>query len=197
MKSGGRFQHDDFNLGSLPNDTITLTDNTHEYKIQGTNGNLPDFLKLEAVEVKDAAGNWVRLQEIDIHDLKHSITDFENTSGMPKFYDTIGNYIYLYPAPSITQVTATDGLKVWYEREIDLFASGDTSPEPGIAAPFHDILSLGAACDWLCVNGPRERYLDKKTEYNAARAELRAFYADLNRDVRPAIRTSNRTGDYL
>ena len=182
LKSSGRSQFDDPNLGSLPNDTFNLSNNIHEYKLLGTNGNLADFLRLNAVEVKDSAGNWTRLKEIDINDLSFSITDYEGTSGIPRYYDVIGNYLYLYPAPDTTQVTATDGLKVWYQREIDLFEYGDTSPEPAIPEPFQRILSIGGAIDWLMVNDSTK--VDRwRGEYEQLRAELREFYSNRNTDI--------------
>jgi hypothetical protein len=196
MKAAGRFQPDDFNLGSLPNISFSLTDNTHEYKLQGTSGNVIDFVRLEAVEVKDSAGNWKRLTEIDIHDLSTTISDFDKTKGVPQYYDTIGNYIYLYPAPSSTQVTLTSGIKVWYTRELSSFSSGDTSPEPSIPEPFHRILSLGASCDWLFVHGPREKYTDLKVEYEQLRKEFREFLSTMNRDIQTKFRPVHNTLHY-
>ena len=182
LKVSGRSQFDDHNLGSLPVDTFNLTNNTHEYKLLGTSGNLLDFLRLNAVEVKDSAGNWTRLQELDINELGHSITDFEETSGIPRYYDVIGNYLYLYPAPDTAQVTATDGLKVWYQRDIDLFEYGDSAPEPGVPEPFQRILSIGASIDWLMVNDATK--VDRwRGEYEQLRAELREFYSNRNADV--------------
>lgn len=188
---------DDENLGSLPATSFDLVDNQHEYKLRGTNGKLTTLLKVHAVEIKDSAGNTNRIQPIDTDDLRRSITDFENTKGVPKYYDLRGNYIYLYPAPSSTQVTLTNGITVHHTREVDAFTSADTTQEPGFAEPYHRIISLGAAYDYLVKNDTSEKANSCLAQYQALRNELRTFYADLNRDSQIRLRPILGTGSYL
>lgn len=189
-RTSGRYQWDDSNLASVPEVTVSMTESVKTVV-------LPALLKINAIEVKDAAGNWTRLQEIDMADLGQTITDFENTPGLPRYYDLKGNYVYLYPAPTSTSATLTSGLKFHVAREVDIFTTGDTTQEPGIPEPFHRILSLGAACDWLLVNGTSDQYNKWLGQYEQLRKELRDHFSDFNRDSRVAFKPAHRTEDYI
>lgn len=190
LKSNGRFQFDDSNLTSLPVSTTDMVASQQDYTIP------TGLLKLLAVEVKDNGGNWVRLKEIDKRDL-NSITDFENTPGMPKYYDVSGNTVMLYPAPSAASTTLTAGLKMHYQREVDHFASTDTTQEPGFAEPFHRILSLGASYDYLVLNSSQDKSDRVLAQYEALRRDLRDFYSTQNLDTRVAFRPVHRTANYI
>lgn len=176
LKSAGRVQYDDTNQTDLPISTFTLVNAQEQYSVP------TNLLKLLAVEVKDSGGNWVRLKPISIGDLQATITDFEKTDGMPRFYTFTENTINLYPSPATNSVTLTAGGKLYFSREVLVFAGTDTTKEPGFAEPFHRLLSLGASYDWLVVNGPAEKATSALNEYEQLRAELRQFYSDKNRD---------------
>jgi len=190
FKSSNRWFWDDSNLGSVPTVTATMTDATHEVA-------LPALIGIQAIEVKDIDGNWTRLKEISIDEYRRTITDAEDTPGIPHSYALVGSYIYLFPAPDTAQVTLTNGLKFWVKREFDAFTSSDTTQEPGIAEPFHRILSLGAAYDWLIVNDTQQKADRVKQDYEQLRAELRDFYADQNKDSDYKIRPVHKTQHYI
>ncbi len=191
LRASGRFQFDDSNLTTLPVLTFDLVAGQQDY-------NWPTgALKIEALEIKDNGGNWHRLKEIDSADLQTTITDFQNTNGVPLFYDTRGDSILLYPAPATGSVTITAGGKIYVVRELDVFTAADTTQEPGFAEPFHRILSLGAAHDFLLVNGPDDKMDRVMQEYTALFAEMREFYSDRNRDTKVRIRPATSTRDYI
>lgn len=96
--------------------------------------------------------------------------------------------MFLYPAPATGSVTLTSGGKMFFSREVDAFAAADTTQEPGFAEPFHRLLSLGAAFDWLLINGPVDKADRIRQEYEQLRAEMREFYGDKNREVRIGFR---------
>lgn len=189
LKADIRWQYDDSNLASLPTVLSTMTADTHEVA-------LPAMLAIDAVEVKDAAGKWTRLQEFDMADLRATVTDFNTVSGLPTRYDLRGAYIWLEPAPAAAQVTLTNGLKFWVRREVDVFTDADTTQEPGFAEQFHRILSLGAAYDWLIVNDTQVKSDRILQQYEQLRQELRSFYSDHNKDADYKIRPIHRTADY-
>ncbi len=190
LRVSGRNQWDDSNLTTLSELTFTLVDGQKDYSWPS------GVLKLEAIEVKDNAGNWTRLQEIDTDDLRTTITDFEETSGVPRYYDLRGDSIFLYPAPATGQVTLTDGGKVHVIREFDALVSGDTTQEPGFAEPFHRILSIGAAIDWLMVNDSTK--VDRwRGEYEQLRSELRQFYSTKNNDLKAVLRPMQVRNDCI
>ena len=77
-----------------------------------------------------------------------ALTEFHSTAGRPLYYDKLGEYLFLYPKPSTANVTASAGLKVYYQRLPSYFLTTDTTKSPGFAALYHRILSLGAALDY-------------------------------------------------
>lgn len=184
LKSAGRLQFDDINQTTLPVSTFTLVTTQADYALP------TDWLQVQAIEIKDAAGNWQRLQPIDINDpdLTTTITDYLKTNGMPRYYDLKGNSMILYPAPLTGSVTLSSGGKIHYAREVDAFLSSDTTQEPGFSEPFHRLLSLGAAHDYLLVNGPTEKADRVLGEYTRLRSQIPGFFTSKSDDERTAIR---------
>ena len=98
--------------------------------------------------------------------------------GIPTEFVELGGSINLGPIPNYT---ATNGLKIMFERSPSYFASTDTTKKSGIPEPFHQLLALHASKDWLAVNKPENGLLigeikqeimkreDKLTKQNAAR----------------------------
>lgn len=191
LKTSDRFQFDDRNHTTLPISTFSLVASQKDYSLP------TNLLKLHAIEVKNAAGDWVRLQEMDaLYDLGGSISDFEETDGMPKYYDIQGDSVFLYPAPSAADTTLSSGGKMYFSRDVDAFTSSDTSQKPGIPTPFHRILSLGASYDWLIVNGPTDKADRCLRDQATLRQELVKFYSDRNKEARTKITTAHRQEDY-
>lgn len=183
LKTEGRLQWDDSNLTTLPEYAFTLVAGQRDYSLP------TNLLKIWALEIVDTAGNNIRLQEIDINDplMKKTITDFESVDGVPKYYDIRGDSVFLYPSPAAGSVTLTDGGKMFFAREIDAFTTADTTQEPGIAEPFHRILSLGAAYDWLTINDTTSKADRILQQYEQLRMEMREFYSTKNKEVRPRL----------
>lgn len=147
FKADGRWQFDDQNNTDLPIATTSLVTTTgseqQDYGIAITH------LRILGVEVKDAAGNWVQLTPIDQADLyDNGVTDFMKTPGMPKYYDKIGNSIFLYPKPLATAVTSTAGLKIRYQRPPSYFVYTDTTKVPGFNSIFHRLIAMIASRDY-------------------------------------------------
>jgi len=178
----GRFEFDDTNFTDFPVETADMVAGQSDYQLPA------EFLKLLAVEVQDQNGNWTRLQEIDKLQLKTTITDFEDTNGLPRFYDIMGNSLILYPAPSATDTTLTAGIKLHYIRKIDEFISTDTTQPPGIPEPFHRIVSLGTAYDWMMIHGPQDKTQSLRNEIEQLRKEMKTFEVGKNRDKKTSIK---------
>lgn len=193
IKTQGRLQWDDSNLTTLPEYTFTLVSGQKDYTLP------TNLLKLWAIEIKDAGGNWIRLKEMDINDpeMKRTITDYQKTAGTPFAYEIRGDSAFLLPAPATGSVTLTNGGKMHFSRELDLFTSSDTTQEPGIAEPFHRILSLGASCDWLAVNDTTEKYNKFLQKYEQLRVEMRQFYSTKNLEKTPRLQPIHDIKDYL
>lgn len=190
LKSSKRYEFDDSNLTTNPIVTFTLVEGQNDYSLPS------NYLKLHAVEIKDAAGNWKRIKETTLQELKSSVTDFRTSSGLPAYYYIFGGSIWFEPAPTATSATLTNGGKFYISREVDVFTASDTTQEPGFAEAFHRILSLGCAYDWLLVNGPESKAASVRTELEQLRSELRAFYSEQNSDVKTRINLAHRQQNY-
>jgi hypothetical protein len=116
--------------------------------------------------LKMDGSNWRKAEPIDVEELagaSDSVTVAGLfTSAYPR-YDIMGNALFLYPVP---EAAVTGGIKLWISREIDEFATNDTTQEPGLDEPFHRMIALGAALDWAIA-----KRLDVK-------ADIEAVYAD-------------------
>ena len=123
--------------------TTDLVDSQQDYSMPS------NALDVQRVEVLDSSGNYQLLTQLDkslIND--SSMSEFYETAGMPRYYDITGNSIMLYPKPSSGNVTTTAGLKLYLARDIDAFATTDTSQEPGFASIFHPYVAYGSAFDY-------------------------------------------------
>ena len=152
MNSEGRWQWDDTNNTDYPigqtNLGVTVGSEQQDYTFA------VNFLKILRVEVMDNTGAWNKLTPIDQTDLyDSSLTDFLKTAGLPRYYDKMANSIFLYPKPLGTSVTATAGLKVWFERPPSYFTVADTVKVPGFNSLYHRLIALIASRDYAFAKG--------------------------------------------
>lgn len=180
-RASGTWEFDDSNKTDLPIATTTMVASQNDYALPST------ALKVLGVEVKDSGGNWARIKPIDNSELRSTITDFEKNDGLPQYYDIIGNSIFLYPAPTSTDTTLTNGLKIYLARTVDNFAASDTTKTPGFAEDFHRLLSYGAAYDFLLKRDTQKA--DRiRQEMTMMDNELLAYYGARHTDNRVRIK---------
>jgi len=142
-ENSGAWQYDDSNQTDLPIATTDLVAEQQDYEMPS------DALTVNRVEVMDDEGNYKLLSPFDQSEQKASaMSEFEETPGFPRYYDLIGRSIFLFPKPAAADVTTSAGLKLYFDRDIEVLESTDTTTEPGFAANFHRILSLGACRDY-------------------------------------------------
>ena len=177
----GTWEFDDGNQTDLPIATTTLVTNQQDYALPAT------ALKLFRVQIKDIGGNWQHLTQIDQTEVIGALDEFQKTAGVPRFYDIIGNSLFLYPKPDTAQVTASAGLKIFFAREATTFSTpasyttADTT-EPGFSESFHDLVPLGIAYDWCLTNGPDDRTKVLRQEIEAIKGDLIQQYGSKNAD---------------
>lgn len=188
LESSGTWEWDDPNHTDFPIATTTLVNNQQDYTlpVAVTGGNASGLLTIQRVEVMDSAGDYYKLDPIDETNISEALAEFEETAGKPRFYRTVGHSVELYPKPSTSQVTASEGLKCYFQRTPDLFTSADTTQQPGIPQPFHRLLSLEACMDYASIRGlPNVQYL--QTKIIEVKASLQSFYGQRNKDVKTRI----------
>ena len=115
------------------------------------------LLKIKSVGICYDGTNYVKASPIDSTELSNvkadpNIDDLVNTAS--PLYDAIGNAINIYPKMTTAQVVA--GAKVYIEflREPVEFATTDTIQEPGLASPFHQLISKGASLEYCSLYKP-------------------------------------------
>jgi len=180
--ASGTWEFDDSNYTDLPIATTDLVASQRDYSIPST------ARKILRVEVMDSSGNYNKLTPIDQSGITDAMTEFQDETGMPLYYDLVGESIMLYPAPAAANVTTTDGLKLFFSRTIDEFAITDTSTQPGFENNFHRALSIGAALDWANAHDLPVNLISGLTGQLALQREsIAKFYGIRHSDMQPRI----------
>ena len=182
LESDGKWKWDDTNNASQPATTINLVDGTTASAIPDTT-----YLTINRVEVKNSNGDYQLLLPIHEKDIQEGLTEFMETAGMPLYYEKVGGFLNLYPKPSASYVTLTAGLKVYYQRSPSYFVAADTTKVPGFAAPFHRLLSIGAAIDYAIVHQPA-KVVKLQEEYDKLQNRLVTFYSNRSGDEKVSFR---------
>lgn len=169
LKNEGIWTWDDFNEGNskLPVATQNLTTTpgsevsaytlpTGASNSGSASSDASSFLRLMKVQVKDAAGYYQNLLPIDESASQQPLeTNFFNP-GFPKWYRQIGTSIVMYPAPLAAAVTATNGLRIEFQRDKIDFVVGDTTKQPGFPSIYHYLLPLIASETWAAIKGLKQ-----------------------------------------
>ena len=187
--ASGTWEYDDSNWTTLPVATTTLVADQQDYSLDVT------VQEIERVEVLDASGNYQQLGQLDQSQLRGvALSEFNETAGLPKYYDVRGYSLFLYPKPATGSVTMAAGLKLYYSRDINEFGVAATSTEPGFNGDYHRIISLGAAYDYCLSNGIEERKSNLRGEIEQYRTDLEKQTAFRNRDFPARIIPKDTNG---
>ena len=184
--STGDWEYDDSNWTNLPVATTDLVTTAgseqQDYEMPST------AQKIDRVEVLDSEGNYQLLKPFDKSQvLDQSMSEFYETAGFPIYYDLVGRSILLYPKPADASVTATDGLKLYFARDIDEFAITDTATEPGFSKNYHRLISLGMSYDYCLRNGLDDRKTNIRKEIDELKDQLQTEYGARHRNFRTRI----------
>lgn len=189
LEADGRWKWDDTNNAAQPATTINLSDGVTASAIPDTT-----YLTVNRMEVKNSNGDYKLITPIHEKDIKEGLTEFMETAGMPLYYEKVGGFVNLYPKPSASYVTLTAGLKVYYQRSPSYFAAADTTKVPGFAAPFHRLLSIGAALDYAITNGMTTKVNILTTMLEKLENKLVSFYSSRSGDEKVSLKLNR--GDY-
>jgi len=157
MYSGWTFG--DSNYTSLPTGTGNLTNDTRDYQLMGDlkasgatgfDTSTP-LLTVRGVSVADENGDFHTLQQITNREIRErwgvDPEEFMTTNGRPHYYVLKEDFVQLYPKPDNgVSVTLTNGLKIDFDRRIELFTDMTSTTEvPGIPPQAHEIIAYEAA----------------------------------------------------
>ncbi len=147
---------DDQNHTDAPIGRTDIKDGQADYKIT-EDGNSLDILNITNVRILPSATATqyedLRRMKADDPRITDAISPNTTNEGSPSHFVELGNRIYLFPEPNYD---ATSGLELFFGREQVYFDSADTTEEPGIPKPFHELLALYASLDYISVNRPDE-----------------------------------------
>ncbi len=192
INADGTFQFDDSNYTDAPRGTGTLVEGQEFYSFTAA------YLDVEAIDILDTDNVYRRIKNIDLNDLGgispaeyFGVDSSGNpTKGFPEYYDIQGNFIRLYPAPTSTQVTLTNGLRVWFKRTASLYTSAEVTTGtkvPGFASPFHVILAYMAAIPYAMSYKPNRVPLFEK-RVDEMKKEIIKHYGHRELDRRKVIK---------
>lgn len=188
INADGTWEYDDTNYTNLPRGTGTLVEGQQTYTFAS------EYLQILMIEVKNSSGNWYKLKPLDKDDLGDSSPDeyFGQLSngnpqtGLPEYFDQIGDTIFLYPAPTSANVTLTSGLRVWFKRTADLFTTTDTTQEPGLPSSHHMLLVYMASIPY-CMKYKKERVPLYQKKVDEMKITLLAHYGQREKAARKKV----------
>lgn len=176
----GGWRWDDSNQTDLPQATATLTSGTSKYTIP------TGSLTVYSIEIKNSSGIYSKITPLTAEQIEQfgTLTELNDSAatGVPSFYRLVGDTIELFPNPNYT---ASAGIKVYFDRDISSFSSNDTTKTPGFAAPYHRILSIGAAMDYASANNMVDKITILLAMYNEYMNNIGLFYSERWRDKQP------------
>lgn len=151
LASQDEWDFDDLNYSDYPIGTTALVAGQRDY-------DLPASLKLLRIKRADVTydgTNWRRVEPLDINEVSFGVgnasLEDDNFAKDKPFYDLKSNTIWLYPRADATDVANGATLRIEFAREVDVFTTSDTTQEPGIDEPFHEMIALGASFDFASI----------------------------------------------
>lgn len=182
------WQFDDSNATAARTTYITLADASASYEIATT------LFRIEGVEIKDSSGDWQKLTPFDtVKDLSISREEFLSSKGLSLYYDLEGNNIRLFPPPGTAWCGTTTAMAVRASRNVTEFPTTAGTAIPGFSPPFHRILSLAVAIDFVKDKGERDRLLQMKDRLERG---LVIFYSRRNSELKKNIQPHRNWRQY-
>lgn len=145
---------DDINHTDAPIGRTNIVSGQADYKITADDNSL-DILNIVKVRILNSATatEYKEITRMYMNDprIAEAMSPNASNSGVPSFFVEDGNTIHLYPEPNYS---ATNGMELFFQRQQVYFTDTDTTEEPGIPLPFHELLPLHAALDYVSVQRP-------------------------------------------
>lgn len=184
---GGRWQFDDSNHTDYPIIVTNIVDGQRDYSFT-TDGSSNLILDIYRVAILPSATStlYEDITPVDVQSDSDpgGLVENNTTEGRPERYDKTANGIFLDPIPSYN---ATNGLKVWINREGSYFTTADTNKKPGIAGIFHEYLAIRPSYYFAMRNSLPNTALLREEMLRMERA-ITEYYANRERDVRHILR---------
>lgn len=141
----GVLEFDDSNYSDLPVATFTITAGTAWYKIIDDENSNKVLTKHKVAILHN--GSYTDIPRLQVKEGNQDSLTSDDTAIVPSGYYEIGESIVFAETPS----SSTTG-KVWFDRDMDFFATGDTTKEPGIPTPYHNLIAYRTAYNYALDN---------------------------------------------
>lgn len=185
------WQFDDTNHTDYPFIMTDLASGIRDYPfVTDEQGNL--ILDIYKVMVKiSATGLYQEIKPVDQESEEYTegFWNGQNLTGIPTKYDKTANGIFLDCIPSYN---ATDGLKVFINREGSYFTTSDTTKKPGFAGLFHEYLALFGSYQYARRNGLKNQETFKRDMLEMEN-QIEVYYSNRSRDEKQQIITKYRS----
>ena len=196
INADGTWQYDDTNYTDHPRGRGNLVEGQEDYSFSS------EYLQIEAIEILNLNTVYVRIDPLDHQELKglspqeyFGVDSSGNPNkGFPRNFDQVGDTTRLYPAPTSTSVTLTNGIRIWFKRRPDLFTTSDTTQEPGLPSSHHSILAYGAAIPF-CMKYKKDRVAGYQNKVDKMTKSLLEHFAHREKAKRKIM--SNKEINYI
>lgn len=186
FSSSGTWQFDDSNQTDYPIIKTNLVDGQKDYTLTtDESGNLILDVYKVAILRSATATLYDELRPMDQQSDReaYNLVAENTTEGVPYQYDKTANAIILDPIPSYN---ATNGLKVYINREASSFAYTDTTKKPGCPGLHHRYFALKPALDYARRNGLTQE-ASLRNEVQLLEESIAQYFARRSRDERHRI----------
>lgn len=157
------------------------------------------ILKMKRVDVTYNGTDWYQAEAIDSGEfgdgLGNATEEDKQFSKTSPAYDLKADTIWVYPLCDAEDVTAGAKVRIEFYRELDDFTTADTTQEPGIDRPWHELLPLGASVKYAIIRN-MESARNLKVLYEERMLMLREYYARKQDDKAPVLLPQARISDY-
>lgn len=180
MRSIDGFDWDDVNYTTYPIGKAVLT-TSRDYVLPTS----LHFLTIKRIDVSWDGVTWYQAKPIDSGEMKFALgnedeEDTHFTLTEPR-YDVKSNGFWLYPRATAAQVAAGAQFRIEFTRDFDEFTIGDSSQEPPLDRPFHDLVPIGASLKWAVMKD-QVRAQSLKTLLDEGKANMSVYYGRKNTD---------------
>jgi len=153
LASQDTWDFDDTNHTDYAIATTPLVDGVRDYRFDAD----LNALKIKRLDITYDGSNYYRSVAIDTGDFGDGLGDDDKidekfTKTAPR-HDVLADAFWIYPRANATDVAAGAKMRMEFSRELDHFAVTDTTQEPGIDRPFHDLIPLGTSLKYAIMRG--------------------------------------------
>lgn len=187
LTASGTWQFDDSNHADYPIIKTNLVDGQKDYAFTtDEQGNLILDIYKVAILPSATATLYQEIYPIDQQSPDSGLDLVSETTaeGVPTEYDKTANALFLTPTPSYS---ATNGLKVYINREASYFTYTDTTKKPGCPGLHHAYFYLKPALEYARRNNlANERKIKERVE--ELEKSIKEYFGKRSKDEKPTIK---------